>query len=202
MAERNVLLKSLKHPFLVGLHYSFQTSEKLYFVLDYVNGGEVRGEIAEISCWCPHKARVGLLLFEPLLQLQRINITVDVIVIRVFRPSVLLVWQLFYHLQREQNFGEPRARFYTAEVASAIGYLHSLNIVYRSAPLLIGHSHQSNNANRSLIINIPISIILTFEDALWLNKKWPLWHCLTVNLHFFFLQRPQARKHLIGLGGS
>ncbi|KTG06458.1 hypothetical protein cypCar_00042585 [Cyprinus carpio] len=40
MAERNVLLKSLKHPFLVGLHYSFQTSEKLYFVLDYVNGGE------------------------------------------------------------------------------------------------------------------------------------------------------------------
>lgn len=41
MAERNVLLKSLKHPFLVRLHYSFQTAEKLYFVLDYVNGGEV-----------------------------------------------------------------------------------------------------------------------------------------------------------------
>lgn len=41
MAERNVLLKNVKHPFLVGLHYSFQTSEKLYFVLDYVNGGEV-----------------------------------------------------------------------------------------------------------------------------------------------------------------
>lgn len=41
MAERNVLLKNVKHPFLVGLHYSFQTKEKLYFVLDYVNGGEV-----------------------------------------------------------------------------------------------------------------------------------------------------------------
>ncbi|KAG7520889.1 hypothetical protein JOB18_037979 [Solea senegalensis] len=78
MAERNVLLKSLKHPFLVRLHYSFQTSEKLYFVLDYVNGGE-----------------------------------------------------LFFHLQKERCFSEPRARFYTAEVASAIGYLHSLNIVYR-----------------------------------------------------------------------
>lgn len=43
MAERNVLLKNVRHPFLVGLRYSFQTAEKLYFVLDYVNGGEVSG---------------------------------------------------------------------------------------------------------------------------------------------------------------
>ncbi|XP_036178312.1 serine/threonine-protein kinase Sgk2 isoform X2 [Myotis myotis] len=78
MAERNVLLKNVRHPFLVGLRYSFQTPEKLYFVLDYVNGGE-----------------------------------------------------LFFHLQRERRFLEPRARFYAAEVASAIGYLHSLNIIYR-----------------------------------------------------------------------
>lgn len=39
--------------------------------------------------------------------------------------------QLFYHLQRERCFLEPRARFYSAEIASALGYLHSLNIVYR-----------------------------------------------------------------------
>uniref|UniRef100_UPI00398E5388 serine/threonine-protein kinase Sgk1 n=1 Tax=Pristiophorus japonicus TaxID=55135 RepID=UPI00398E5388 len=78
MAERSVLLKNMTHPFLVGLHYSFQTTDKLYFVLDYVNGGE-----------------------------------------------------LFYHLQRERVFLEPRARFYTAEIASALGYLHSLHIVYR-----------------------------------------------------------------------
>lgn len=78
MAERNVLLKNVVHPFLVGLHYSFQTPDKLYFVLDYVNGGE-----------------------------------------------------LFFHLQRERYFPEARARFYAAEMASAIGYLHSLNIIYR-----------------------------------------------------------------------
>lgn len=47
MAERNVLLKNVTHPFLVGLHYSFQTADKLYFVLDYVNGGEVSLESSE-----------------------------------------------------------------------------------------------------------------------------------------------------------
>ncbi|XP_033855952.2 serine/threonine-protein kinase Sgk3 isoform X2 [Acipenser ruthenus] len=78
MAERNVLLKNIKHPFLVRLHYSFQTTDKLYFVLDFINGGE-----------------------------------------------------LFFHLQRERTFPEPRARFYIAEMASALGYLHSINIVYR-----------------------------------------------------------------------
>jgi serine/threonine protein kinase len=41
MAERNVLRNNQLHPFLVSLHASFQTREKLYFVLDFVNGGEV-----------------------------------------------------------------------------------------------------------------------------------------------------------------
>ena len=36
--ERKVLIDNLKHPFLVSLKYSFQTVDKLYFVLDYVNG--------------------------------------------------------------------------------------------------------------------------------------------------------------------
>lgn len=50
MAERSVLLKNVTHPFLVGLHYSFQTADKLYFVLDYVNGGEVRVDVED---WPP-----------------------------------------------------------------------------------------------------------------------------------------------------
>jgi serine/threonine protein kinase len=41
MAERNVLKSNINHPFLVSLHYSFQTKDKLYFVLDFLNGGEV-----------------------------------------------------------------------------------------------------------------------------------------------------------------
>ncbi|XP_071227520.1 serine/threonine-protein kinase Sgk2-like isoform X2 [Salvelinus alpinus] len=52
--------------------------------------------------------------------------------VKVLQKKVILKKkEIFFHLQRERCFLEPRARFYAAEVASAIGYLHSLNIVYR-----------------------------------------------------------------------
>lgn len=76
--ERRVLIDNLKHPFLVSLKYSFQTVDKLYFVLDYVNGGE-----------------------------------------------------LFFHLQRDRTFPESRAKFYSAEIGSAIGYMHERQLIYR-----------------------------------------------------------------------
>jgi len=41
MSERNILVQNLRHPFLCRLHFSFQTKRKLYFFLDYVNGGEL-----------------------------------------------------------------------------------------------------------------------------------------------------------------
>lgn len=92
MCERNVLLKNLNHPFLVGLHYSFQSRDKLYFVLDYVNGGE-----------------------------------------------------LFFHLQKERCFPEQRARFYAAEITSALGYLHSQGIVYRDLKPEVSWNLHSNS---------------------------------------------------------
>ena len=39
--------------------------------------------------------------------------------------------ELFYHLSRMKLFPEERARFYAAEIVSAIGYLHSKDIIYR-----------------------------------------------------------------------
>jgi len=38
--EKNILQK-LIHPFLVNLNFCFQTPDKLYFVMDFINGGEL-----------------------------------------------------------------------------------------------------------------------------------------------------------------
>lgn len=77
LAERNVLAQ-IQHPFIVPLKFSFQTPEKLYLVLAFVNGGE-----------------------------------------------------LFFHLQNDGRFIEDRAKFYAAELLTALDCLHSFNIIYR-----------------------------------------------------------------------
>lgn len=90
-AEKNILQK-LVHPFLVNLNYSFQTKDKLYFIMDYVNGGE-----------------------------------------------------LFFHLQQDEKFDEQRVRFYAAEIACGLEYLHSAGVLYRDLKpeniLLTGKGH-------------------------------------------------------------
>ncbi|KAG9283175.1 RAC-alpha serine/threonine-protein kinase [Astyanax mexicanus] len=79
----NRVLQSSKHPFLTGLKHSFQTKDRLCFVMEYANGGE-----------------------------------------------------LFFHLSRDRVFSEERARFYGAEIVSALDYLHSeKNVVYRDLKL-------------------------------------------------------------------
>jgi len=40
LAEKAVLEKAV-HPFIVKLHYSFQSSTALYFVMDFCAGGEL-----------------------------------------------------------------------------------------------------------------------------------------------------------------
>uniref|UniRef100_A0A669ECN8 non-specific serine/threonine protein kinase n=1 Tax=Oreochromis niloticus TaxID=8128 RepID=A0A669ECN8_ORENI len=77
------VLQNTKHPFLTTLKYAFQTHDRLCFVMEYANGGE-----------------------------------------------------LFFHLSRERVFTEDRARFYGAEIVSALEYLHSRDVVYRDLKVL------------------------------------------------------------------
>lgn len=78
----NRVLRTTSHPFLTSLKYSFQTADRLCFVMEYVNGGE-----------------------------------------------------LFFHLTRERIFPEDRAKFYSAEIISALAYLHEEGIIYRDIKL-------------------------------------------------------------------
>ena len=40
LTEKNIFLK-FKNPFIIQMHYAFQTVDKIYFILDFINGGEL-----------------------------------------------------------------------------------------------------------------------------------------------------------------
>ncbi|KAI9912237.1 hypothetical protein PsorP6_009599 [Peronosclerospora sorghi] len=54
--ERRVLSVA-SHPFIVGLHYAFQTEAKLYFVLDYCPGGELFFHLSRMGKFHEEMAR-------------------------------------------------------------------------------------------------------------------------------------------------
>ncbi|KAL6080430.1 PHprotein kinase domain containing protein [Balamuthia mandrillaris] len=55
-AEKNILMK-LENPFLVRLHYAFQTPDRLYFVMDFINGGELFFHLQKEKTFNPDRVR-------------------------------------------------------------------------------------------------------------------------------------------------
>lgn len=50
--ERDILVE-VNHPFIVKLHYAFQTEGKLYLILDFLRGGDVFTRLSkEVSISC------------------------------------------------------------------------------------------------------------------------------------------------------
>uniref|UniRef100_A0A0C3UEU4 Protein kinase domain-containing protein n=1 Tax=Guillardia theta (strain CCMP2712) TaxID=905079 RepID=A0A0C3UEU4_GUITC len=55
-AERRVL-EVVNHPFIVKLHYAFQTADRLCLVMDFINGGELFSYIAREKVFSEPRAR-------------------------------------------------------------------------------------------------------------------------------------------------
>lgn len=56
MSEKDILRK-VKHPFVVRLHYAFQTPEKLYLIMDFVNGGHLLHHLRRETMFNEKQAR-------------------------------------------------------------------------------------------------------------------------------------------------
>lgn len=59
----NFILRTMRHPFMVGLEFAFQDVNRLYLVMDFINGGELfyhlskKGRFAEEQS-CFHGAQI------------------------------------------------------------------------------------------------------------------------------------------------
>lgn len=57
LTERNVL-SYLKHPFIVSLNFAFQTTDKLFLILDFCSGGDLSSHLSREKRFHEYRARI------------------------------------------------------------------------------------------------------------------------------------------------
>uniref|UniRef100_A0A674GD79 Ribosomal protein S6 kinase n=1 Tax=Taeniopygia guttata TaxID=59729 RepID=A0A674GD79_TAEGU len=108
--ERDILAE-VNHPFIVKLHYAFQTEGKLYLILDFLRGGDL---FTRLSKEC-------------------LQLTLPAHTLQLLRGKILQgkkFWESLNCLQFVM-FTEEDVKFYLAELALALDHLHGLGIIYR-----------------------------------------------------------------------
>lgn len=56
LTERDIIM-NIRHPYIVTLHYSFQTTTKLFFILDFLNGGDLYTHIMNYGKFKENRAK-------------------------------------------------------------------------------------------------------------------------------------------------
>ena len=57
METEKFILNKLNHPFLVGMDYVFQKAYRIYFVMDYVEGGELFKHLSDLRRFTEAKTK-------------------------------------------------------------------------------------------------------------------------------------------------